>query len=201
MSHSYFTLKATIFSFCCLWIVTFMSPHNTFAYSSNCLTSEEQKLYTLINEDRIANNLNEIPLSTSLTLVAQTHARDLQQNPSIVNDYCNMHSWSNQGEWTACCYTSDHAKAKCMWDKPKELSPYTGYGFELSYRNSERATALDALKTWKKSYEHYAVIVNKKNWEHNEWNALGVGIYGQHAVLWFGIEQDLKGSPTYCVNK
>lgn len=198
MSHICFTLKTTIFSFVGLWTIIFLNPHGTFATNSNCLNNEEQKLYNLINEDRTANNLNKIPLSSSLTLVAQTHARDLQQNPSIINARCNMHSWSNQGDWTACCYTPDHAQARCMWEKPKELSSYGSYGFELSYRNSKNATAFEALKTWKKSDEHYSVIVNRGSWENSDWNALGVGIYGQYAILWFGLEQDLKKSPTHC---
>ena len=198
MSHNYFTLKTTLFTVCFLWIVTFINPHHTVANSNICLNVDEQKLYNLINEDRAANGLNKIPLSSSLTLVAQTHARDLQQNPSIINSRCNMHSWSNQGDWTTCCYTSDHAQARCMWEKPKELSFYTGYGFELSYRNSGNAKPFDAFKTWKKSYEHYSVIVNKGSWKDSKWNALGVSIYGQYAVLWFGIEQDLKGSPSHC---
>lgn len=198
MSHNYFTLKITFFSFWYLWMVTFISPHHSFAKSSNCINNEETKLYNLINKHRTANSLNQIPLSTSLTIVAQAHARDLHQNPTMINSRCNMHSWSNQGNWTACCYTSDHAQARCMWEKPRELSPYTGFGFEISYRNSENATAFKALKAWKKSDEHYSVIVNQESWKNSEWNALGIGIYGQYAVLWFGVEQDLKESPIRC---
>ncbi len=198
MSDNYFIFKCSLFAFHFLWITTFINPYNSFANSNICLNIEEQELYNLVNMERVANSLNQIPLSSSLTLVAQIHARDLQQNPSIVNNRCNMHSWSKLGEWTACCYTPDHAQARCMWEKPQELSPYTGYGFELSYRNSHNATASEALKTWKKSDEHYSVIINKESWESSDWNAVGVGIYGQYAVLWFGLEQDLKKSPTPC---
>ena len=42
-----------------------------------CLTAEEKKLYDLIMEYRKSKKLPPIPLSTKLTLVAQTHARDL----------------------------------------------------------------------------------------------------------------------------
>lgn len=49
---------------------------------------------------------------------------------------CNLHSWSNNGYglWNGCCYTSNHAAASCMWDKPREISGgiFTGNGYENS---------------------------------------------------------------------
>jgi len=104
------------------------------------LTQEETNLYNLIMQYRAEKGLPSIPLSTSLTFVAKTHAKDLDQyQPDKGN--CNMHSWSNKGPWTPCCYTRDHAKAKCMWDKPKELTNYSGNGFEIAYWTSETANA------------------------------------------------------------
>ena len=60
-----------------------------------CLSSEEQKLYQLIMEYRKSKGLEAIPLSAKLTLVAQTHARDLSENYTFDPDNtCNPHSWS-----------------------------------------------------------------------------------------------------------
>src|SRR5262245_53648503 len=90
--------------------------HRPESGSVTCLSSEEKKLYDLIMEYRRSNNLESIPLSDRLTLVAQTHARDLSENYKFdPNNRCNPHSWSSKGKWTSCCYTNDHKKASCMW--------------------------------------------------------------------------------------
>ncbi|NOU17519.1 MAG: hypothetical protein HOO91_08175 [Bacteroidales bacterium] len=60
------------------------------SYSQN-LTDEETKLYNLIMEYWKANGLPNIPISPSLTIVAQTHVKDLQNNHPD-NEPCNMHS-------------------------------------------------------------------------------------------------------------
>ena len=94
---------------------------------SQVLSEEEAKLYRLIMEYRSEKGLPVIALSKSLTKVAQIHVKDLNENYSGSTS-CNMHSWSNKGNWTACCYTSDHAQAECMWNKPRELTAYRGNG-------------------------------------------------------------------------
>ena len=45
---------------------------------------------------------------------------DLERHPP--SGQCNTHSWSANARWSACCYTRDHAQARCMWDKPREIS-------------------------------------------------------------------------------
>lgn len=86
------------------------------------LTTEEQQLYDMIMEYRREHGLPEVPLSRSLTFVAQLHARDTAYNEFAPN--CNLHSWSDNGPWQAGCYTSDHANAALMWEKPAELTNY-----------------------------------------------------------------------------
>jgi uncharacterized protein YkwD len=152
------------------------------------LTAEEQKLYELIMEYRAAYNLPVIPLSPSLSYVAKLHVRDLNKHPPKGN--CNLHSWSDDGPWTACCYTSNHAKAECMWYKPKELTAYSGAGFEISMYYSLQVTAEMALSSWKKSAGHNRVIINKGKWSSTTWRAIGIGIYVNYAVVWFGEESD-----------
>lgn len=153
------------------------------------LTSEESKLYKLLMEYRAAKGLPSIPVSKSLTYVAQIHAKDLDEN-FTPDGRCNMHSWSDKGNWKACCYTSDHAQAACMWTKPQELTSYKGLGFEIAHgAKGYVATAESALSGWKSSPGHNAVIINGDKWK-QKWNAIGIGIYGGYAVVWFGYASD-----------
>jgi len=159
-----------------------------------CLTPVETELIRLINEYRFQKGLPEVRLSASLSFVARTHARDQQDNYKY-SKRCNMHSWSNKGNWTACCYTPDHRNAKCMWSKPRELTNYRGDGYEISFYSSytyPSATvfAKEILNGWKKSPGHNDVILNKSIWRDVRWEALGVGVYGDYADVWFGKEED-----------
>jgi hypothetical protein len=157
------------------------------------ITAEELKLYKLIMDYRKSKKFPVIPLSKSLTYVAQVHSKDLDVNhPDVGN--CNMHSWSKKGKWKSCCYTDDHKQAKCMWDKPRELTNYTGDGFEISTYNSEM-NASQALESWKGRVHHNNVIINQDIWKDTRWNAIGIGINGTYAVVWFGSVSDQEGEP------
>lgn len=158
------------------------------------LTPRERQLYDLVMAYRASLSLPSIPLSPSLSYVAKIHVRDLEKHSSEVHGRCNMHSWSKDGAWTACCYTDDHARAKCMWFKPKELTSYTGYGFEISVMNSREITPEEALSSWKSSSGHNTVIINSGQWQSMRWKAIGIGIYKRYAVIWFGGEDDLCNS-------
>lgn len=150
--------------------------------------AEERKLYSLIMQYRRQLDLPDIPLSTSLTYVANLHVQDLMQHGPDAGD-CNSHSWSNKGNWSACCYTSDHAEAKCMWSKPRELTRYQGNGYEIASWSSAGIDAISALEIWKGSYHHNHVIINQGPWT-KKWNAIGIGLYKNYAVVWFGREED-----------
>ena len=163
-----------------------------------CLSAAEQDLYQQIMAYRKKRKLPNIPLSKSLTLVAQTHAKDLQAE-SPWNRRCNLHSWSKEGEWSSCCYTNDHKKAKCMWDKPRELTAYPGDGYEIAHWASAGATASSAFEGWRKSKGHHAVMANLGIWKKVDWNAIGIGVNGEYAVVWFGKEKDAAGKPVQCV--
>jgi hypothetical protein len=156
------------------------------------VSSEEQKLYQLLNEYRNQYSLPDIPLSISLTHVAQVHAKDLSNYPP--SGQCNLHSWSKYGSWSSCCYTPDYAQSQCMWNKPKELTSYTGSGYEISAYSSARINAQSALDMWKNSSGHNNVMINKDIWTNITWNAVGVGIYNNYAVIWFGKESDPAGT-------
>lgn len=158
------------------------------------LSTDEITLYKLIIEYRKSKGLPSVPLSNALTFVAQSHAKDLTQNKPDQKPKCNMHSWSANKSWTACCYTSNHAKASCMWDKPRELTTYPGNGYEIAAR-STMLTPQEALQLWKKSTGHNNVILNKNIWKKSSWKSIGIGIHGQYAVVWFGKENDPEGPP------
>jgi hypothetical protein len=158
------------------------------------LTPTELELYRQICEYRAQKGLPEVKLSKSLCFVARTHAQDQTANHKY-GSRCNLHSWSDDGKWSSCCYTPDHKKAACMWDKPRELTNYPGDGYEISFYSTFRfdtdeATAKDILKGWKKSPGHNDVIINKNTWKNVEWNAMGVAVYGDYSNVWFGKETD-----------
>lgn len=167
------------------------NPESTVAV---CLNNAEMELYDLIMKYRKSKNLKEIPLSAKLTKVAQVHARDLAENYTFnPNNKCNPHSWSKKGNWSACCYTSDHKQAQCMWDKPKEISGYQGPGYEIAYYSSAGATAEEGLNGWKVSPAHNPLLINEGMWANVEWEAIGIGIYKEYGIVWFGeISDDEK---------
>ncbi|MBE9562680.1 MAG: hypothetical protein IMF12_07450, partial [Proteobacteria bacterium] len=83
--------------------------------------SEESKLHKLVNEYRGQNGLSAISLSPSLSLVANRHVRDLQEN---IGDL--THGWSD------CPYEAGNSDTySCMWEAPQRLgTSYPGNGFE-----------------------------------------------------------------------
>lgn len=147
------------------------------------------ELADAVNQYRVEQGLASIPVSNALTRVAEAHVRDLETNDPT-GGQCNLHSWSAAGEWSACCYTEDHAQAQCMWDKPGELTSYPGYGYEIAYVDSGGATPDGALNGWIGSSGHHDVILSRGPWADRPWHAMGAAIQGQYAVVWFGEEAD-----------
>jgi len=167
-----------------------------------CLTETEQHLARLINEYRSKKGLPAIELSASLSYVAKIHSRDLEENHTH-SGRCNLHSWSKSNVWSACCYTSDHKRAECMWNKPRELTSYKGDGYEIAYYNSRPPDdpleyAEDILKSWQGSPAHHMVIINRGIWRNVTWKAMGIGICKEYVTVWFGKEPDPSGIPDLC---
>lgn len=156
---------------------------------SEC-TAPELELIDLVNAYRADNGLPAIPASPSLCVVGHTHAVDLATNAPHAQPGCNLHSWSDAGAWTPCCYTADHAQAECMWMKPTELTVYPGTGYENAAGGGGAITPQQALELWQNSAGHNAVILNQGIWADLSWGALGAGIDQGYAVLWFGEEAD-----------
>ena len=179
------------------YLIVFVSANSQTPETRVCLSQEEIKLYNMINEYRDKKNLLSVTLSSSLTKVAQAHVRDLMENYKK-SGKCNPHSWSKKGDWSACCYTSDHKKASCMWDKPKEIAGYESPGYEIAFWHSQASTAENSLEGWKKSKSHNPLLINKGQWSKVTWKAIGIGIYEQYAVVWFGEMKDKTPPPMPC---
>jgi len=167
-----------------------------------CLNQSEVALARMLNRYRADHKLPEIKLSAALSLVARQHVYDLSKSYRQ-GSRCNLHSWSQSRYWSSCCYTPDHRRASCMWDKPRELTNYTGDGYEIAfYSNYDYAhpdgLSEDALEGWKKSKGHNELIVNKGKWTTSKWKAMGVGVYGGFVVVWFGEVADPNGEPWNC---
>jgi len=150
------------------------------------LGTKEADLARLINEYRAENNLPAIPLSPSLSLVANRHVRDLAMNIKKLT-----HEWSDCPDIV-----------ECMWDAAKRLgTAYPGKVFENAYWTA-RATVVtaEALESWKEKgfplaeQEHNNVILEKLAWKGKNWQALGIGIYNGYAAMWVGQAVDPASS-------
>jgi hypothetical protein len=161
------------------------------------LTEEEWQLARLVNEYREENGLAAVPVTNSLTKVARAHVSDLNARHPDTDTYgtgeCNRHSWSSTGDWTAVCYTGS-AQASAMWNKPREITEsYTGNGYEIAYWNGQGATPSSALSEWMNSADHSDTILQRGIFAGTIWQAMGVAIDGDYAVVWFGIDSDPAG--------
>lgn len=160
------------------------------------VSEKEAKLYYIINAYRESKGLQKLSFSKSLTIVARTHVSDSNTyTPENQRDsrgmQGNLHSWSNHGSWTPVVYTSDHQYAANMWSKPRELTSYTGNGYEISSWYSGNITPEDALDLWENSSGHNAVMTTQGNW--SDLKTMGVAIDGKYAHVWFGSAADPAG--------
>lgn len=142
-----------------------------------------------LNAYRSERGLEPIAASSALQSVAEAHIADLRGGDAVHGE-CNLHSWSDEGDWSACCYTDDHAEADCMWSKPGEIAGYPGDGYEIAAESGTCMSAAGALHQWIGSEPHHAVIVNEGIWSDSDWQAIGAAVGGGYAVAWFGEEED-----------
>jgi len=154
---------------------------------------EAEELVALVNAYRQQSGKPSIPLSPSMCTVGDLHVKDLATNAPHAPAGCTLHSWSNRGAWTPCCYTANNAQAECMWDKPQELTVYPGYGFETAALFGDAITPAKALEMWKASAPHNEVILSQGIWSDPPWGSIGAGLQDGYAVLWFGVETDPAG--------
>ncbi len=154
-----------------------------------CLSNDERELIKLVNEYRRKRRLPPVKVSASLSYVAQKHTKEMQHNFKDIT-----HSW------VGCKYKGSNPKTYgCMQDMPKKLTGYPGRGFECAFAQyGSKFSAADVLQGWKESRPHNNVILNRDVWRQLKWEAVGVSIYGNYAAIWFGDEDDPKGTPDLC---
>lgn len=168
--------------------------------SGFCMNENELKLAEAINKIRKKHGKKPIKLSVSLTYVAETHVKDLQINHPDTS-ICNLSSWSNKGKWTPVCYNPYVVDRKAMWDKPRELTRYPYNGYEL-VAYMQDGIILDSLsELWDTLAESLDMITTEGVWAKKHWEAMGVGISGNYASVWFGQREDRKGAPHVCSKK
>jgi hypothetical protein len=102
--------------------------------------------------------------------------------------------------WQPVCYTPNHAQAAQMWNKPRQISGnvFTGNGFENAAVSGAIIDAETAIWLWQNSPSHNDVILNRGAWASINFGAMGVGIYGNYAVLWFADSSDVSGTMSLC---
>jgi hypothetical protein len=144
------------------------------------LEREELRLYEMVNQYRLQNGLYPLPLSSSLTRVANRHVRDLAENIGYLTP-----------SWSDCRYNdNDPSTWNCMWQAPQRLNmAYTTPGHEIAAANGYKIFAITALQQWQQNSAYNAVILNQYQWI-TPWQAMGVGIYQRYAVLWLGRAPD-----------
>ena len=160
------------------------------------LSEAEANLYYLINEYRESLGLSKLSFSKSLTSVARAHVKDSHDyTPRLQFDgrgiQGNLHSWSNNGNWSGGAYTPDHEHAEIMWDKPGELTDYTGAGYEISVYHSIGIDPKLALDLWKSSSGHNEVIIGDNDWSFI--TTMGVAMDKNYSHVWFGGDEDPAG--------
>ena len=162
-----------------------------------CISSEEMQLFNFVNSIREEYGKKTVKLSASLSVVAKIHVKDLLENHPDTS-ICNLSSWSDKGEWTACCYNSYIPKPECMKKKPKELTPYPYYGYEMvSYFEDDYS--FDSLQPiWNDTKELLDMILTRGDWEKKKWIAAGVGINDHYVSVWFGQRADTQKAPKIC---
>ena len=160
------------------------------------LSEAEANLYYLINEYRESLGLSKLSFSKSLTSVARAHVKDSHDyTPRLQLDgrgiQGNLHSWSNNGNWSGGAYTPDHEHAQIMWDKPSELTDYAGAGYEISVYHSIGIDPKLALDLWKSSSGHNEVIIGDNDWSFI--TTMGVAMDKNYSHVWFGGDEDPAG--------
>lgn len=160
------------------------------ASDPNCITKEELALYNALMAYRKSKGLPQIALSKSLTRVAKAHSDEVlsKKLPNPTHD------------WSGCKLSEDY---NCMWQKPKTMANFSGFGFEISWGGTGTKWATtDVLASWKSSPAHNAVIVEEGTWTDYNWQSVGVSFVKEHgnanANVWFAAEADVTGPPREC---
>jgi len=163
-----------------------------------CVTMEEQFLFDKINLLREDYGKNSLEFSKSLSYVAKLHVADLLKNHPDTS-ICNLSSWSDKGEWTACCYNPYVPNQDCMWDKPKEITPYTYRGYELVGFFEGGFNTDSVINLWSDTKAVLDMILTDGNFSQKKWVCMGLSMNKNYVSVWFGQRADKMGEPDICV--
>jgi len=145
----------------------------------------------------VENDHKALSLSKSLSYVAFVHLDDLIKNHPDTS-ICNLSSWSDKGDWTACCYNKYVPKQDCMWDKPKELSPFKYRGYELALFIEEGANPDTIMQVLMSSNKAIDMLLTKGTYSKKKWVSIGISIKQNYASIWFAQRDDNTGIPKIC---
>jgi len=193
-------LKKSI-SFIAIFIILFTV--NIFAQSGKsvpndfCISSKDNQLFNALNEFLIDNERKPLNLSKSLSYVAFLHAGDLIKNHPDTS-ICNLSSWSDKGDWTSCCYNKYVPNQDCMWDKPKELTPFKYRGYELALYLEEGASPDTVMQILMSSNKAIDMLLAKGAYSKKKWISIGISLQENYASIWFAQRDDNTGAPKIC---
>jgi len=162
-----------------------------------CISANELQLFEHINELRTDYDKSTLQLSASLSFVAKTHVNDLLKNHPDTS-ICSLSSWSDKGQWKACCYNKYVLDEDCMWDKPKELTSYPYRGYELVTYFEDDFSSDSILNIWSGSREVLDMILTQGKYASKKWACMGVGMNDDYVSLWFGQRNDPARKPSTC---
>lgn len=162
-----------------------------------CITPEEKQLFNQINQMIDEYGKTELELSKSLSYVAKVHIDDLLKNHPDTS-ICNLSSWSDKGEWTACCHNPYIPQQDCMWDKPKELTPYPYRGYELVSYFEDDFNLDSVLLLWSDTKQVLDMILTEGNFKKKKWICMGIGLNEKYVSVWFGQRADKQGKTDIC---
>ncbi len=168
--------------------------------ASICVSPAEKALADSVNKIRTGNGLKALQLSISLSFVAKTHVRDLMLHHPDTS-LCNLSSWSDKGNWTACCYNPYVVNHEAMWKKPQELTNYRYRGYEMVAYMQDEMQVDSLLKYWKETEETLDMILTKGAYANKSWVCMGVGMNRNYASIWFGQRRDEAGTANVCKNE
>jgi hypothetical protein len=186
-------------------IVIIFSATSIFGQKNNkipkefCISNDEHQLFENINVFLAENGKKKLSLSKSLSFVAKTHINDLQINHPDTS-ICNLSSWSDNGNWTSCCYNSYVPNPDCMWNKPKELTNFKYRGYEMVLFFEDEFNPDSIMQLLYSSNNALAMLLAKDDYSSKKWICMGVGINENYTSIWMAQRADNAGTPDVCKN-
>ncbi len=186
---------------CSVLIILLLSASRLAAQKSipddYCISPQEQQLFDKLNMLLEEYGKKPLRLSASLSYVARTHVEDLAANHPDTS-ICNLSSWSDKGEWTACCYNPYLPDQDCMWDKPKELTPYPYRGYELVAYFQDSSSVDSVIRMLGNTKQALDMLLANGNFENKKWVCMGVAMNEHYVSAWLGQRADKAKKPVLC---